>query len=78
MEYEGNLGPYGSNAVGCPVAKPKSVDFWEQHEAALRAGRIVQAAAIIYAGTGHTVEGAVMIAFDIDKEVQRRIEQEKK
>ena len=65
---------------GCPTkSKPKSIDFWEQHEAALRAGRIVHAAAIIYAP--YAVDGivtAVDRALRIEEEVQRRIEQEKK
>ena len=62
---------------GCPAkSKPKSVDFWEQHEAALRAGRIVQAAAI--QAQWLSVAGAVDIAFEIDNAVQKRIKQEKK
>ena len=52
-------------------------DFWKQHESALRAGRITQAAAIIFADTRLNMEEAVNRAFMIDQEVQYRIKQEK-
>lgn len=52
-------------------------DFWKQHESALRAGRITQAAAIIFAGPRFSLEEAVTRAFMIDQEVQNKIKQEK-
>ena len=57
--------------------KPKSLDFWKQHESALRAGRITQAAAIIFSATVGDDEYSVDKAFRIDKLVQQKIKQEK-
>lgn len=56
--------------------KPASHDFWKDHGDTLRAGRITQAAAIIVS-SGWALGRAVDEAFQIEKLVQQRIQQEK-
>ena len=61
-----------------PRSQPKAPGFWDKHEASYRAGRLVQATAIILStGRAQTVVGAVDMAFAIEARVQYKFEQEK-